>query len=238
MKINDLGFFLGSKTHLENMKILKVFSLNNGVIRGIIRIRKNTNLVVILDKIKFEWSSKSKDNLGYINFEAIHPSYKQTDSFLISLIKGCVSEICHRFLPSWEKNSEIFDNISSLSSIFGSNEISILKEYIFWEFNFLKNMGYQIDFSRCSVTGIKENIDFISPKTGNAVCYSIGKNYESKLFKVPKFLQDTNLKISKEEYLSALNISGFFMQKFLEQNINKLIFRKQLINKIRNLKFL
>ena len=96
-------------------------------------------------------------------------------------------------------------------------------------------MGYQIDFSRCSVTGMKENIDFISPKTGNAVCYNIGKKYESKLFKVPKFLQDTNLKVSKEECLNALSITGFFMQKFLEQNINKLIYRKQLLTKIRNL---
>ena len=235
MKIYDLGYFIGSKTHLENKKIITVFSLNNGVIRGIIRLRKNTNLVVILDKIKFEWSSKSKENLGYINFEAIHPSYKLTDSFLISLIKGCVSEICYRFLPVWEKNNEIFDNISYLSTIFGSNEIFIIKEYVIWEFNFLKNMGYQIDFSRCSVTGMKENIDFISPKTGNAVCYNIGKKYESKLFKVPKFLQETNLKVSKEECLNALSITGFFMQKFLEQNINKLIYRKQLLTKIRNL---
>ena len=68
MKINDLGFFIGSKTHLENMKIITVFSLNNGIISGITRQRNNANLVVILDKIKFEWSSKSKDNLGYLNF--------------------------------------------------------------------------------------------------------------------------------------------------------------------------
>ena len=238
MKINDLGFFIGSKSHLENMKIITVFSQNNGVVRGIIRLRKNSNLVVILDKIKFEWSSKSKDNLGYINFEVIHPSYKLTDSFIISLIKGCVSEICYRFLPGWEKNIEIFNYISYLSTIFRSNEIIIIREYVLWEFNFLKNMGYEIDFSRCSVTGIKENVDFISPKTGNAVCYHIGKKYESKLFNVPKFLNDTNLKISKEECLNALNITGFFLQKFLEQNINKLIYRKQLLTKIRNLKFL
>ena len=120
----------------------------------------------------------------------------------------------------------------------GSNEITIIKEYILWEFNFLKNMGYQIDLSRCSVTGNKENIYFISPKTGNAVCYNIGKKYASKLFKVPMFLKDTNLQVSKEECLNALNITGFFMQKFLEQNITKLIYRKQLLIKIRNLEFL
>ena len=237
MKINDLGFLLGSRDHLENMKILTVFSLSNGVINGVFRQRKNNNFVIILDKIKFEWSSRNKDNLGYLKFEATESSYRLTESFLVSLIKGSVSEICYRFLPSWEKNYDIFNNINHLTGIFQSNEKKLIKEYIFWEYNFLKNMGYELDLGICSVTGNAENIDFISPKTGNAVCYEVGKKYERKLFKIPKFLQYPNMNISKKECLNALNITGFFIEKFLEQNLKKLVYRKQLLIKIRNLEF-
>ena len=43
-----------------------------------------------------------------------------------------------------------------------------------------KNLGYGLNLDTCVVSGSSENIYFISPKSGNAVSFKIGKKYEKK----------------------------------------------------------
>ena len=97
----------------------------------------------------------------------------------------------------------------------------ILKEYILWEFSFLKFIGYGLNFEKCSVTGSTEDIFFVSPKTGNSVCYSIGKKYEKKLFKISSFIKDKSKEVSTEDYIMALNISSFFLKNFMKKILER-----------------
>ena len=52
----------------------------------------------------------------------------------------------------------------------------MIGKYVEWEMNFLKHLGYGLNINKCCVTGEFNNTYFISPKTGNAVNFEIGKN--------------------------------------------------------------
>ena len=66
MVINDEGIIIGQKKFGERGIILTVFSMDNGLVRGLNRISKNKNKPLLFDLISFSWKSRISNGLGYI----------------------------------------------------------------------------------------------------------------------------------------------------------------------------
>ena len=235
MKINDSGFFLGNKKYGESSMIVYIFSKNNGLIKSFARFTKKRSFsFTILDEVNFTWQSKQKDSLGYINLD-LEASIKQNDTFIGSLIKSSASELCIKFLPLWQQNIEIYNDLQRLiKNLDKKIEISIFN-YIWWEILFLKNTGYGISLDKCSVSGSKEKLYYLSPNSGNSVTYSVGHKYRNKLFKLPHCLKDKAISNNFVDYLYALKITSYFLRKSFDYDLSKFVFRSHLINKLKNL---
>ncbi len=86
MKIEDEGLFLYSKIFGENSKILYILAKENGLVKGLSRNSKKKNSFINFDKIKFVWSSRNKDALGYLNVELMQSNL--LNNYLFSIIKA------------------------------------------------------------------------------------------------------------------------------------------------------
>ena len=235
MKINDLGFFLGNKKYGENLMIVYILSKNNGLIKSFSKYSKKKRLSFrILDEVNFTWQSKQKDSLGYINFD-LEASIKQNDTFINSLVKSSASELCIKFLPLWQQNFEIYDDLLKLIDSLDTKIELIIFNYVWWEIFFLKNTGYGINLEKCSVSGSKENLYYLSPNSGNSVTYSVGHKYRSKLFKLPNCLKEKAISNNFVDYIEALKITTYFLRKSFDYDLNKFVFRTHLINKLKTL---
>ena len=234
MKIHNEGFFLYSKKFGETSKILYVLSKDYGLIKGLSKSYKNKNYNLInFDKIQFTWSSRNQDSLGYLNYEL--ENYNLSDDYLFTIIKASASELCIKFLPLWEQNTSIYSEINNLSLLNCDNNSFLVGKYVEWEMKFLKYLGYGLNINKCSVTGELNNTYFISPKTGNAVNFEIGRKYSKYLFKIPECMKENFKKNKYNDYKEALKITGYFFLKILENNKFKFIFRNQIINKLEDL---
>ena len=234
MKIHDEGFFLYSKNFGEKSKILYILSKDYGLIKGLSKSFKNKNINLInLDKIQFTWSSRNQNSLGYINYE--QENYNLIFDYFYTIIKAAASELCIKFLPLWEQNTSIYIEIKNLTLLKYDCNSYLVGKYIEWEMNFLKHLGYGLNINKCSVTGEFNNTYYISPKTGNAVNFEIGKKYAKSLFKIPKCMKESFKKNKYNDYKEALKITGYFFLKILENNKSKFIFRNQIINKLESL---
>ena len=235
MKINDLGFFLGNKKYGEKSMIVYILSKNNGLIKSFSKYSKKKRLSLrVLDEVNFTWQSKQKDSLGYINFD-LEASIKQYDTFINSLIKSSASELCIKFLPLWQQNFEIYNDLLRLIDSLDTKIELIIFNYVWWEIFFLKNTGYGINLEKCSVSGSKENLYYLSPNSGNSVIYSVGHKYRSKLFKLPNCLKEKAVSNNFVDYVEALKITTYFLRKSFDYDLNKFIFRTHLINKLKTL---
>ena len=235
MKVNDLGFFLGNKKYGENSMIVYILSKNNGLIKSFSKYSKKKRLSFrILDEVNFTWQSKQKDSLGYINFD-LEASIKQNDTFINSLIKSSASELCIKFLPLWQQNFEIYNDLLRLIDSLDTKIELIIFNYVWWEIFFLKNTGYGINLEKCSVSGSKENLYYLSPNSGNSVIYSVGHKYRNKLFKLPNCLKEKAVSNNFVDYVEALKITTYFLRKSFDYDLNKFIFRTHLINKLKTL---
>ena len=235
MKINDLGFFLGNKKYGENSMIVYILSKNNGLIKSFSKYSKKKRLSLrVLDEVNFTWQSKQKDSLGYINFD-LEASIKQNDTFINSLIKSSASELCIKFLPLWQQNFEIYNDLLRLIDSLDTKIELIIFNYVWWEIFFLKNTGYGINLEKCSVSGSKEKLYYLSPNSGNSVIYSVGHKYRNKLFKLPNCLKEKAVSNNFVDYIEALKITTYFLRKSFDYDLNKLVFRTHLINKLKSL---
>ena len=235
MKVNDLGFFLGNKKYGENSMIVYILSKNNGLIKSFSKYSKKKRLSFrILDEVNFTWQSKQKDSLGYINFD-LEASIKQNDTFISSLIKSAASELCIKFLPLWQQNFEIYKDLERLIDSLDKKIELIIFNYVWWEIFFLKNTGYGINLEKCSVSGSKEKLYYLSPNSGNSVTYSVGHKYRNKLFKLPYCLKEKAVSNNFVDYIDALKITTYFLSKSFDYDLNKFVFRTHLINKLKTL---
>tara|TARA_B100000035_G_scaffold231871_1_gene200100 strand:+ start:2302 stop:3009 length:708 start_codon:yes stop_codon:yes gene_type:complete len=233
MRINDSGFFLGNKKYGENSMIVYLLSKNNGLIKSFTKFSKKKRLsLTILDEVNFTWQAKQRDSLGYVNLE-LEASLKKNNSFISSLIKSSASELCIKFLPLWQQNIEIYIDLQKLIKNLDKKIELIIFNYVWWEILFLKNTGYGINLDKCSVSGSKEKLYYLSPNSGNSVTYSIGHKYRNKLFKLPYCLREKAVPNNFVDYINALQISSYFLRKSFDYDLRKFVFRSHLINKLK-----
>ncbi|MBR1756307.1 MAG: DNA repair protein RecO [Alphaproteobacteria bacterium] len=99
------------------------------------------------------------------------------------------------------------------------NEPNWLVYYSFFEFYLLDFLGIGLDISECAVTGSHNNLRYISPKTGRAVCEQVGAPYRDKLYDYPQYIVEQNYLPKMADVANVLEMTGNFLSKnFLMQH--------------------
>lgn len=231
MKFEDQGIIISLKKYGENSLIVKVFSQNHGIYKGFVRSAKSSKDKVIYqigNLISFEFRTRIEENLGSFCAVDLMKSYCSKimfDKMKLDCVKSLFSIIDESFLE--RENHEILfgklqDFLQKLSEE-NSAAKDFLADYIKLELKILKTLGYGIDLSSCVVTNSKVDLAFVSPKSARAVSFEAGKIYKNKLLKLPNFLVEEEAEYGAEHLLEGLQMSGFFLEKFLfaEKSFNK-----------------
>ncbi len=244
MKINDEGLIIGQKKYGEDALIINIFSKSNGPIMGLTKISKKNNKALLLDNVTFNWKSRISDGLGYLNFEIINNYYSINEPYILNLIKVSISEVCLKLIPLKDSNSHIYINIIQILELFKKkklNNLEYAKYFIIWELDFIANLGYEVDFTKCSVSGVKDNLVYLSPKSGNVVSREVGEPWKEKLLNIPAFIINKESNFKKEDIINGLLVTEFFFNRIIKsifdnRKSKKLIFKKQLIDFIDRVK--
>ena len=78
----------------------------------------------------------------------------------------------------------------------------------------LNDLGFGLDLAECAATGARENLEFVSPKSGRAVCREAGMPYQDKLFRLPEFLKEGSKKAATRENLGeAFRMTRYFLDR-------------------------
>lgn len=223
---NDIGIVLSTRKFGESDLIITVLTREHGKFSGLVKGgagRKNKALYQIGNLLNLDWRARLPENLGTYRCESKNSfsAYALGDS--IRLIE--ISALCafaNIVLPDREKYSVIFEQAYHLLLTLGS-EVWLV-EYVLWEINILNELGYGLDLGTCAVTGEKDNLIYVSPKTGRSVSQSAGEPYKNKLLKLPKFLiSNDESKINSEEIICGLDLTEFFFLRHVFQLNNQLI---------------
>jgi len=204
MNWDDNGYLISKNRYSENSIIAEVFTENHGKISGIIfggTSKKIKNYLQIGNKIYINYNSKSPTRIGYLKIEilkALTPLYFDENKKLscissaMNLIKILTAEA--------QSNKEIFFLIDKFFEILTSQ--NWLLEYIFWELELLKLLGYDLELKNMVE---KEIID-------EKVNYFVKSSTEKKI--VPNFLIDENYQnVDLTNLLNGLKLVSDYLEK-------------------------
>jgi DNA repair protein RecO (recombination protein O) len=200
----DSGFLLSKNRYNENSLIADIFTKNHGKVAGIIfggTSKKLKNYLQIGNKVHVNFNSKNLNNIGYFKVEireAISPLYFD-DSLKLLCISSAMNLIKILTAES-QKSEEIYDLIKDFY-LFLKND-NWIKNYIFWELEVLKILGYDIKFKNLVDKKIVDNkIQYVSKSIS-----------EKKI--IPNFLIEKNENSEDlQSLLNGLKIIGDYLEK-------------------------
>ncbi len=86
--------------------------------------------------------------------------------------------------------------------------------FVRFELAVLNHLGFGLDLSRCVATGAENDLAFVSPKSGRAVCREAGLPYADKMLILPSFLKiGQNQGADTHSLMEAFRLTGYFLER-------------------------
>ena len=83
-----------------------------------------------------------------------------------------------------------------------------------WELGLLEELGFGLDLKQCAVTGQRDDLVFVSPKSGRAVSAEAGAPYAAKLLTLPAFLRGRpDFDPTADDILAGFALTGYFLER-------------------------
>ncbi|KAF0186399.1 MAG: DNA repair protein RecO (recombination protein O) [Hyphomonadaceae bacterium] len=207
---------LFARKHSENDAILEVFSKSHGRISAYVFGGTGSKKRAFLEPgqiINVAWETKSPNYMGtFTRLETVVPiSTIMHDAAALCAIK-CACELMHEVLPAEMAIEPLYDATQILieSLTHDANWPAI---YVRWEAGLLTHTGFGLDLTECALTGVKDDLAWVSPKTGRAACKAAGEPFKDKLLALPQFLIDANTVIEKGDIADGLALTGWFLER-------------------------
>ena len=226
MKWDDTGFLVSKNKYNENSLISEIYTRNHGKVTGLVfggTSKKIKNYLQIGNQLHVNYNSKSENRIGYFKLEiqnAFSPIYFEHREKITCIYS--VMNLVRLLTAESQSNINIFGLIEKFYYIISKDEW--LKDYIFWELELLKVLGFDLELNSL-VT--KELID-------NKTIYVVKSKNEKKV--VPNFLIDKNLHVDDlNTLLKGLKLVSDFLEKNILQpnNLNYPISRTHFIDSIK-----
>ena len=226
MNWDDKGFLLSKTKYNENSQIVEIYTKDHGKIPGIIfggTSKRIKNYLQIGNKLHVNFNSKSDTKIGYFKIEieeALVPFYFD-DNQKLSCISSAISLI-KLLSPEYQKNQFIYSLIDNFFFLLKSD--NWIKNYIYWELELLKVLGYELKFE-----------DLVDKKMVENQLIYFSKSVTDKKI-VPNFLLDkTSDTESISSLLDGLKIIGDYLDKTIlkPNNLNHPLNRSRFINTLR-----
>jgi DNA repair protein RecO (recombination protein O) len=82
-----------------------------------------------------------------------------------------------------------------------------------WELALLDELGFGLDLTSCAATGSKDELIYVSPKSGRAVSATGGEAYKDRLLTLPAFLaKGRQTTATPDDIIAGLTLTGHFLE--------------------------
>ena len=220
MRWQDKGYLLSLNKYNENSAIAEFFTENNGKCSGVIfgaTSKKIKNYLLVGNKFHLNFNFKHDAKLGYFKIEideAKTPLYLENKIKLFCIIYAM--NIVKILTVENQENKTVFQLLSNFFELLTYKD-TWLTSFIFWELNFYKSIGYDIEFKNYvkNIT-IDGDDKFVVESTKKII---------------PNFLINNDIYVNnKTEIFNGFKIVGEFLDKSIlkPNNINYPLSRSEL----------
>lgn len=216
MEWRDEGIILGTRRHGETSAIVEVMTAAHGRHLGLVRGGRSRRMQPVLqpsNRVALVWRARLDEHLGTFQVEPLE--LKAASLFAAATaVYGMQTIAAHlRLLPERDPHAGLYDTLGVLIAHL-DDPPSAAELILRFELLLLDELGFGIDLSQCAATGSRENLAYVSPRTGRAVSRDAGAPWRDKLLALPAFLQrGSRLRGDTAGFDEAFRLTGFFFHR-------------------------
>lgn len=217
MDWHDEGLVIGVRRHGESSVIAELMTRAHGRHMGLVRSGRSRAMQPVLqpgNHVDAHWRARIEEHLGQYVLE---PSRLRTAELMASPLAlhgvGHVSALL-RLLPEREPHANLYDMASLIMDHLQEREI-VPALVVRFELAILVELGFGLDLSECAATGARQDLIYVSPKSGRAVSRAVGAPYAERLLPLPDFLTDEriSMQVAREAVCDAFRMTGYFLER-------------------------
>lgn len=226
MEWRDEGILLWVRRHGESSVIIEVLTSRLGRHAGLVRGGAGKAQGPVLQpgaQLSLEWNARLADHLGTFRVDLIRARAAaiMADRDALAALNA-VSALLVRLLPEREPNPAVYAATLSLVDALGTADRRWPVHYAAWELTLLDALGFGLDLGSCAATGARDDLVYVSPRSGRAVCRAAGAPFAGRMLPLPQFLiagANTDMAESRatdvSEIREALRLTGYFLENWV-----------------------
>ncbi|WOI27935.1 DNA repair protein RecO [Sulfitobacter dubius] len=220
MEWRDQGILLSARRHGETSAIIEVFTPEQGRHAGIVRGGTSRKIAPSLQpgaQLDLAWRARLEDHIGAFTVEPLRSraAVAMQDRLALAGLNA-VTALLSFCLPEREPHPALYRRTEALLDMLGQGEVWPLA-YLKWELRLLEEMGYALDLESCAVTGVSEELIYVSPKSGRAVSAEGAGEWANRLLPLPTVLRGGTG--SDAEIAQGLVTTGHFLSAHLARDL-------------------
>ena len=239
MQLRADALILAVRGHGEHGAVVRAMTAAQGLVAGYVRGGRSRRLRPVLQPgnlVVGEWRARTEDQLAQLSVDLIHSRAPLYAEPLPAAAIDWVTALTAAALPEGHPYPAIH---AALSGVIDAIEAAPAARgwataLVRYELLLLAELGFGLALDRCTVTGVQEDLAWISPKSGAAVSRSAGEGYADRLFAFPPFLRDGGA-AGWDDILAGLRLTGHFIARDLltDRRADPLAARARLIDRLK-----
>ncbi len=214
----DEGLLLTVRPHGETAAILDAFTRARGRHAGVVLGGVSRRMRPFLQPgvlALLSWRARLDDHLGHYAVEPLRNRAATALGDRLALAGiGAVTALLAAALPERAPHPGLWDRTNALLDLLGEERGLWPLAYLRWEQALLEELGFGLDLSACAVTGAREGLAFVSPRTGRAVSREGAGDWAARLLPLPPVLRGEG-EAGPADIAAALAVTGRFIARRL-----------------------
>lgn len=218
MEWRDEGILLSARRHGETSAIIEMFTPSQGRHLGVVRGGTSRKIAPVLQpgaQLDVAWRARLEDHMGAYVVEPVRSraAVAMGDRLALAGLNAVVALLSF-CLPEREPHRRLYERSRALLDLLGQGEVWPLA-YLQWELALLEEVGYGLDLTSCAVTGAREGLVYVSPKSGRAVSAAGAGEWADRLLPLPPVLRGEGA-AGNDEIAQGFVTTGHFLRHLAE----------------------
>ena len=217
---------------------MRVLTPDSGIQAGYVRggrSRRHRPVLLPGNVVQADFRARTSEQLAHLSVELIASRAGLFEEPLPAAAVEWLCALTAAALPEGHAYARVYQ---ALEGLLGAIEAAAAARdwgsaLVGYELLILAELGFGLDLSQCAATGSKENLRYVSPKSGRAVSIVGATEYRDRLFPLPPFLLEGGLG-SWDDIFDGLRITGHFLARdlLIERQADVLAARERLLTRL------
>ena len=242
MQLRTPAIICAMRAHGEHGAIVRALTPHNGLLAGYVRGGRSRRLRPVLvpgNLVEADFRARTTEQLPGL---AVELSHSRAGLLAEPLAAAAIDWLCTMTavsLAEGQPHSRIYEALdATLAAIeYAPSARGWAASAVRYELLVMAELGYALDLSACIVTGARDDLAYVSPKSAAGVSRAAGDPYADRLLPLPAFLVAAGAEPGWPDILDGLRLTGHFLTRDIltDRRADALGARERMIERLKRL---